>query len=41
MKKDYQKPEVELISLAATEAVTAAGEGVNGDLTTGSSIFGN
>ena len=40
MKKDYQKPEVELISLAATEAVTDD----NGDLGDGnmgdeSSIF--
>ena len=37
MKKDYQKPEVELISLAATEAVT---EGLGeGEMGTASSIF--
>ena len=39
MKKDYQKPEVELISLAATENVTDSGDGAIGDVGDESSIF--
>ena len=41
MKKEYIKPEVELIALVATEAITAGieGEGNNGDTEMESSIF--
>ena len=38
MKKEYIKPEVEVISLIATEAVTE--ELGDGDMDTESSIFG-
>jgi hypothetical protein len=37
MKKDYQKPEVEMISLSATEAVT--NEADEGNMGVESSIF--
>lgn len=39
MKKDYQKPEVELISLAAVESVTDSGVGGEGNMGDESSIF--
>lgn len=39
MKKDYQKPEVELISLAATEAVTDNEVGDGGMDTASNNMF--
>ena len=42
MKKDYQKPEVELISLAATEAVTNDNmDGNQGDASVPDNFWGN
>lgn len=39
MKKDYQAPEVELITLAAEEAITTSGDPAEGELGTGSNNF--
>ena len=39
MKKDYQKPEVEFISLEAQEAITAGDDVVDGEIGLESSIF--
>ena len=39
MKQDYQKPEVEYVSLVAQEEITSNNDAVDGDMTLESSIW--